>query len=257
MSHLKAALVFRCVTRKELGLDNAIQGSSGGVGGSAGNGGVGNSSGSGGISAAVEQEPWPVQEDLAAVEGSGGTGPSGLRAGPNDDFDGDGFTPNMGDCNDCDPLVNPAAFDVPGDMVDNDCDQFPDNSVMPCDMNLTVDDNDPMHAAAAMGLCTPNNGQPNPPWGVISAKWVLPDGSTAMATSDYELGHGILPRFGPNVHAQEGVRLLALSSGAARQPGGPRVSIAFWFRQKLYVRFTSRVPERKPSLPRGGNGPTI
>ena len=33
-------------------------------------------------------------------------------AGPNDDVDKDGFTPNQGDCNDCDPNVNPNAVEV-------------------------------------------------------------------------------------------------------------------------------------------------
>jgi len=38
------------------------------------------------------------------------------------DGDGDGFTPNGGDCDDVDPSVNPAVWDVPGDGVDANCD---------------------------------------------------------------------------------------------------------------------------------------
>jgi len=37
------------------------------------------------------------------------------------DRDGDGFTPNQGDCNDDDRAIHPGAFDIPGDGVDQDC----------------------------------------------------------------------------------------------------------------------------------------
>src|SRR5262249_22118117 len=37
------------------------------------------------------------------------------------DLDGDGFTPNQGDCNDADPSIHPGAVDIPGDGIDQDC----------------------------------------------------------------------------------------------------------------------------------------
>ena len=37
------------------------------------------------------------------------------------DNDGDGFTDNV-DCNDADPAINPEAFDIPGDGIDQNCD---------------------------------------------------------------------------------------------------------------------------------------
>ena len=52
----------------------------------------------------------------------------GLDAGgfiifvPDSDFDGDGFTPNEGDCNDDDPAVNPGAAEVGFNLQDDDCD---------------------------------------------------------------------------------------------------------------------------------------
>ena len=45
---------------------------------------------------------------------------SGRRPGELD-LDGDGFTGNQGDCNDTNAAINPAAFDVPGDGIDQNC----------------------------------------------------------------------------------------------------------------------------------------
>jgi RHS repeat-associated protein len=38
------------------------------------------------------------------------------------DRDGDGFTPNQGDCDDTKPTVHPGAIDIPGNDVDENCD---------------------------------------------------------------------------------------------------------------------------------------
>src|SRR5262249_13162866 len=42
--------------------------------------------------------------------------------------------------------------------------------------------------------------------------------SMATATANFHLGHGILAAFGNNVNVQRGKRMLALSSGTAREP---------------------------------------
>jgi hypothetical protein len=42
----------------------------------------------------------------------------------NSDFDFDGYTPAIGDCDDSDASINPAAVDVSDDGIDNDCDGF-------------------------------------------------------------------------------------------------------------------------------------
>jgi hypothetical protein len=99
-----------------------------------------------------------------------------------------------------------------------------------CDDNLAVDDLDPIHAANAVDICKPLTDPKL--WGLKSAKWVLPDGSATstlvplfttqqQALANYDLGHGILPAFGPGVHVQAGQRMLALSSGTAREPTDP------------------------------------
>jgi hypothetical protein len=156
---------------------------------------------------------------------------------PNADMDGDGWTPAQGDCNDCDPNVNPGAVDVLH-MPDGgapfwgneDCANKP-GPLLPCDDGLAIDDSDPVNAAKAVELCQKLTDPKG--WGVKSAKWVLPDGSDpsmlvpvsgvsmATAVANFALGHGILKAFGNNVTVQAGKRMLALSSGTAREPIDP------------------------------------
>jgi Putative metal-binding motif len=53
----------------------------------------------------------------------------------NIDGDGDGYTPNGGDCDDADPTRNPSASDDPStpDGIDNDCDGLVDGIIPNCD----------------------------------------------------------------------------------------------------------------------------
>lgn len=46
------------------------------------------------------------------------------------DADGDGHSPASGDCNDTNPAVNPAAAEVPGNLIDDDCDGLADEDAM-------------------------------------------------------------------------------------------------------------------------------
>src|SRR5690348_11599014 len=46
----------------------------------------------------------------AGGSGAAGGGISCTPGGPDDDVDQDGYTPNQGDCEDCDPSRNPNAF---------------------------------------------------------------------------------------------------------------------------------------------------
>ena len=66
-----------------------------------------------------------------------------LGPGPLDiDGDGDGFTENQGDCNDADATISPAATDIPGDGIDQDCDGADDDlplvgiEIVPDDLTL-------------------------------------------------------------------------------------------------------------------------
>jgi hypothetical protein len=173
--------------------------------------------------------PSGVGGDISVGQGVGGSTASGTSTcdHPADaDGDGDGFTGEQGDCNDCDPNVNPGAIEVivtePNEdgtipePADEDCDGVVDNAPVACDGSLALDDADPFHGADAIELCQRTNpGQPE--WGVLDAKYVRANGSATGATSQF----GVLASFGPSVVPQAGGRLLGLSSGDARLPGQP------------------------------------
>jgi hypothetical protein len=161
---------------------------------------------------------------------------------PSADEDGDGYTVEQGDCNDCTPYLNPGAYDLP-DGVDEDCNGVIDDFVNGCDDAIAENDDDAMNAARAIGLCpaaTQADAGAAKTWGVLSARYVFPDGSTASKSpktwQDCQgqggegkppnpLSHGILPNFGVE-QPRQGSALLALSSGIARSgvngpsPGG-------------------------------------
>ena len=165
------------------------------------------------------------QGGIDVIGGGGGktTGTGTVCAhGPDEDGDADGFTGAQGDCNDCDPNVNPGAVDAlvetdagPGQVFDNNCDgkaELP----QPCDDNLALESPDAMAGAQAIELCQVA-GANDKKWGVLSAKYVRADGSPVNAGKQV----GLLDGFGPNVHVQGGKRMLVLSSGYARTPGQP------------------------------------
>jgi hypothetical protein len=139
---------------------------------------------------------------------------------PEKDGDGDGYKAKD-DCDDGNPLVNPGAFEVPGDKIDNDCDGAVDNAEPDCDLgDLKLDSTDALDFAKALGLCrttTADATGKDKKWGVLSAKLVAVDGSGAVDV----LQHGIHQKFGTVIKPKQGKNLVALSSGTARQPTDP------------------------------------
>jgi hypothetical protein len=87
--------------------------------------------------------------------GGGGSGGSGMMSctvsNPNVDMDGDGYTPAAGDCNDCDPLINPGAVNIPGDPISYDC-SGNSNAPPACDGSNTGK-NDPTSLSQSIELC--------------------------------------------------------------------------------------------------------
>jgi hypothetical protein len=187
-----------------------------------------------------------------------GTGIQCTVTDQNADMDGDGWTPAQGDCNDCDPNVNPGAIDVwhaggdggAGFWGNEDCANMP-GPPPTCDQGLAVDDNSPVNGAKAAEICTPLTDPKK--WGLKSAKYVLPDGSPPPtgqpAASNYPLGHGILSAFGPNVKVQAGQRMLGLSSGTARQPTDPGYQDVAGFDKMYTCGSPVGFPKESPACP--------
>ena len=98
-----------------------------------------------------------------------------------------------------------------------------------CDNGLQLASSDAMDGARAIGLC--QVAQPGT-WGVVSAEWAACDGSPMVGGdggmfgdgTDLSTGKGILDHFGNVILPREGVKLLALSSGSARNPTDPDFS---------------------------------
>ena len=68
------------------------------------------------------------------------------------DCDGDGYA-RPADCNDGDPLVNPEAYDFPGNGVDDDCDGVKDDPVETCETQPAQSPGAPEDFARAADLC--------------------------------------------------------------------------------------------------------
>lgn len=155
--------------------------------------------------------------------------PPACAPGVNEDRDQDGYSIAQGDCNDCDRQSNPGAFDVPSSKVDEDCNGTVDDEPADCGKDLPLD-GDAVAAAKALGICRmarPDAAGKDRTWGLLSAAYVFPDGTTAALKPNldrcgkggeppYPRSHGILPGFGANVKPREGANLVALSSGIAR-----------------------------------------
>lgn len=138
------------------------------------------------------------------------------------DHDRDGFTGAQGDCADCDPNINPSAYDFPGDFIDQDCSGTADDEVVTCDSGLAVASTNPYDFAKAMELCQTTT-LASKDWGVITpgAKFVQADVDLELGTranAPLPLQYGIVPTSGTNVPPRKGANMAMFSSGTARQP---------------------------------------
>lgn len=241
---------------------------SGGKGGSTGQTGTGNgtttSTGTGGGQGGAGQGGSLFETGGGPAAGTGG-GVVNCDSGMNDDKDMDGFTPAQGDCNDCDPNVNPGAVEVktpmpgmttsssstgggePGVPVDENCNGLVDDmdpDLQPCDGGLSIA-GPASDGAKAIELC---KVAVNPKeWGVLESKWVLADGSPMNGNPNFDLGHGILAAFGPNVNVQKGLHMLAVSSGTARQPTDPGYQNVGGFSKGYTCTHPMGFPKESPS----------
>jgi hypothetical protein len=161
-----------------------------------------------------------------AAVGSVGSGPSSCDTKPDEDSDGDGFSVKQGDCNDCDPNINPAAVDTPAipdsnggtrPASNNDCSPTLDLDVS-CDNNIAFDDTSAEHGANAIDICQKVDLAQKKYWGLVDAKYVSANGSTPRVAG---LQTGVLTAFGSHVLPRLGKAMLGLSSGHMRVPGQP------------------------------------
>lgn len=150
--------------------------------------------------------------------------PTPCESTPGSDADKDGFVAGV-DCNDCDSNVNPAAFDIAGNQVDDDCSGTADDEPTRCDAALSLASEDAIDAARALGLCRDQKGSG---WGLVSAQWVFPNGKATTSPVEvlcekgllvpHPLGHGLVESFGIHNVPTQGKRMVVLSSGLA-EPG--------------------------------------
>ncbi|HEY5945531.1 MAG TPA: choice-of-anchor L domain-containing protein [Kofleriaceae bacterium] len=135
------------------------------------------------------------------------------------DLDGDGFTTCGGDC--CDStecgtpgLVNPSAFDAPGNTVDDDCNGQVDDTVALCDQGIMSNSSNAKDYAKAIDICQEASAT-DKKWGVLNASLTLPDGTGAPDPNEYSIRH----HFGSKVMPRGGVSMALFSSGAAAGKG--------------------------------------
>lgn len=148
------------------------------------------------------------------------------------DLDGDGWSPCEGDC--CDqagpecadpPLVNPGAFEVPGNMVDDDCDPSTSDAAPPsCSSTVKFTGVTGTDLAMAMDICnfTTLGGSE---WGLISAELVNADGSAPGAAQLADLSNfqaAVLADYGTGgIGPQYGNTMAGISTGRMRDQGDP------------------------------------
>ena len=139
----------------------------------------------------------------------------------NPDADGDGFKKCDECCDSIGPnclnpdLVNPGAFEVMGNMVDDDCDGTKDNPLPACDAGLQSNSNTPNDYAKAIDLCqftVENPPQNMKKWGVISTALLTANDGAHNFTEARSIRSG----FGTGgIAAQKNTNMVVLSSGNA------------------------------------------
>jgi putative metal-binding protein len=143
------------------------------------------------------------------------------------DIDGDGWTACNGDCNDGNALVNPGAFEVVGNGVDDDCDPS-SSDVTPSPTCSTVKKTSGVTAldvAKAMDLCQTTTA--NPPlatkkWGLITQSQLLANGAAPNSTdlaNIQNLQSAVILKYGNVVVPHKGTTFAGLSTGAMRVTG--------------------------------------
>jgi hypothetical protein len=136
------------------------------------------------------------------------------QTGPDIDADGDRFSPNGGDCDDCEASVGPNAHDVPGNGLDEDCKDGDATALdPPCDEDVAATSVEGEDIARSLDLCRIVS-QTSRRHGVIEASL-----GTLVAEGALEDNRQIwLPEGFGSLRARSGSRFVVLSTGVARDP---------------------------------------
>jgi hypothetical protein len=152
------------------------------------------------------------------------------------DYDGDGWTACQGDCCDlaggcADPAhVNPGAFEVVGNGVNDDCDASTSDAVAPAACSTLQDFSavTAIDVAKAMELCrftTQSPQLPDKKWGVITAQHLLANGnvpSNAQLIDMQNYQTAILTNYGTGgIVPKKGPTMAGISTGRMRDAGDP------------------------------------
>ncbi|MDW8250821.1 MAG: hypothetical protein RMJ98_16105 [Myxococcales bacterium] len=153
------------------------------------------------------------------MSGTDGGSAGGEGGSPALDLDGDSWTQEDGDC--CETqeqcpspeIVNPGAFEIGGNDLDDNCDGVTDqgDALASCDVGRPSAVTNGLTAARALGLCAQASPE-NRRWGLLEARLLRADGSPLQDLRALSLR----PSFGGLVPTPlEGERLLVLSTGIA------------------------------------------
>lgn len=149
------------------------------------------------------------------------------------DIDGDGFTYCNGDCcetaGECpDPAkVNPAAYEIAGNTIDDNCNGQVDEEEGKCDSGLNTASTDPIDMAKAIDMC-PAVGEKG--YGLIKAELLFPngnalsdpytlqDGTSCPAIAVPKDAYAIFNGYGSVIKPHRGDNFFAMSSGQTKNP---------------------------------------
>jgi hypothetical protein len=129
------------------------------------------------------------------------------------DCDHDGFSPDEGDCDDCNIARGPGAYDLPQNGVDEDCTGGDaQETLAACDARLDAVGADHGEAAKAVGLCAREVNRASRRWGLIDSRWLRLSGDETLLDTRQVW----FPEHFGAAKAREGSRLLVMSTGVAR-----------------------------------------